>query len=265
MGFVDRFLDDPVDAITDNKITDHPLESAAVIGGGLLLGPELLAGMGPGTIGAGIGEGAGLAALPAGGMAATGALGAAPWADVAAGGLGSGMFGTSIPEIGAAMGTVGAGAGGMFDLGSGLYGLDSLVSDYAIPQIAADQGANEWAKLIGQNDADPGSLMNTNLPFFDTNATLPPWVQKLGGQIGQNLMRQGVNQMLNPKPRGGGLSIPQVQALPPVQRINPDGRTGDPFQQPVASAFPFGNTDLVKSLGTYDDDPLNTGYVEYGR
>lgn len=144
MGWVGRFLDDPIGAITDNKITDHPLESAA-LGAGLFFGLPAMTGMGWGEMGAGLGslfsptaeavgtgladagttavgsgavEGAASSAFPLAGDAASGvgsALGASEAAMTpAATDLGAGLSGTTAASMEApTMGSLGSGTFGM--------------------------------------------------------------------------------------------------------------------------------------------------------
>lgn len=126
----------------------------------------------------------GAAALPAGGMTATGAT--APWAGTnALGSLGSGTFGTSAADIGGLMGTTGGisgtglpGVGGLSGLASGASSLlgKMNLSDWinGIGTIGGIIGANKSANaLVDASDAATAELRRQ----YDQNrADMMPWL-----------------------------------------------------------------------------------------
>jgi hypothetical protein len=134
-------------SVDDGNFWGDVLKNAAMMGAIMYGGGTLMGELGGGAAGAaGAAE---ASALPAGGMTATGTLGAAPWEAVAADGLGSGLTGTGVSDIGALMGTT----GGAFDLGTGLSGVTAADLSSALaggaPSFPADALRKVASKLIG--------------------------------------------------------------------------------------------------------------------
>lgn len=199
----------------------------------------MVAGAGAGAAGwtadgaAGAGAAGGSTALPAGGMTSTGTLGAG--GDAA---LGSGMYGTGVGDIGSAMGT----SGGYGAMGSGFAGVpasDLSFAGSATGSLGADQGANEWAKLLQQNDAAPGSFYNA-----PASSGFNDLINKYGTKLGKSALQNIFSDMLK-----SGQTTPQGAAsggfgsLPMQQPLNYATGSG-PLQQ-VSLARPFGFNDVT--------------------
>lgn len=210
----------------------------------------------------------GFAALPAGGMTATGTLSAAPWAATAAEGLGSGLVGTGVSDIGALMGTT----SGAFELGSGLAGVSS--ADLAtslmngIPVDGVDQLANEAEKLTRQQAiADAGGdLLPTNLPTVDLSSTpIQDVLKKIATPENISKLAKVLTGGAGGSPAGGSLAsgmggfgsgfggvpnelsnmTPGMANIPAVAQALHSGGTTQPFQITDAAQPKFNFSDYV--------------------
>lgn len=152
--------------------------AAMFAGGAAMLGPGLAGSAGAGSAGA-------AGAAEAGGL---GSIAPAAGGELVVDTAGMGLTGPG--GIGSAGSLAGQGIAGW---GAGAEGAAAAAG---LGSLGADQGANEWAKLLRQDAAPPGSLLNTGLPTIDTTggagfmdklgnlAKDPSKLAKLGQAIG---------------------------------------------------------------------------------
>jgi hypothetical protein len=172
------------------------------------------AAMGAGSAGAGAAAGAaegagGFAALPAGGMTATGT--AAPWATSAGGlgTLGSGTYGATTAGVGSLMGTAGGGGAlgtglagattaGLGTTGGSMFGLDSLFGSggdmwgKALDFATSKGGSALLGGLLGGSSSGPDNLTSTSQNKMDPR--MDPYVYGQGGILNQIMAQSGKQQ-----------------------------------------------------------------------
>lgn len=200
MGWVNRFTHDPIDALTDNKLTNNPVGVAALATGAFMPAVWGISGL---ATGAGEGLAAGADAL--GGIGATGATGvgaadtglgglaAAGAGDAATAGLGSMAIDSSIPTVvvhGGLGATSGVGGLGSYVGGAGaLLGANQLTNN-----LSTNVGdLSDMNPTIGESDL-PGWTDPTANPMPEiTNADVTGGGSSLGlpGSNWLNLLKNG--------------------------------------------------------------------------
>lgn len=202
---------------------------SGMTGMGLEAATPALTGVGAAEAGAGIG-----------GMSAA-EMAAAAWPEVgstvaggAGGTLGSGLYGTGVADIGAAMGTVGdigSGLGSMGDLSSilngnylGDYGVDSYYpqpSNSFVQSAPTDMDpyANETAKFMRQDAMQPGEYWDKNLTMPTVDTSSSSWLENQIKKQGTDLIKNQIKQALTPsqqgaRPPAGATSYATTAPLP---------------------------------------------------
>lgn len=207
-------------------------------------------------------------ALPAGGMQATGTLGAAPWAEAGLYELGGGFYGTSAADIGALMGTT---VDGGFGLGSGMFGVD--IADAAAGNFLGDWGlgsavdgvlGTDWMQTVANT---PGWQTNENFGQVTFQEPRNAFLDQLQKQGTKYLKNQAVRALMPQQPmvrqgQGQGWVDPYNGNPPPTDQVADTGASqsslGGLSQIANIQNQPFNlqNSQVGAPLGGVPDSPV---------